>query len=136
MCAVAFNQDIGADVERLREFRLDIVPDCFAPAEAESIFECSGFQQFERFFAYWTLKESYVKARGVGMFIPFDEFAFHLTKDEPPRLQIDLALDDRAGGWRFCLWRPLPGHCAALCLHSSDHSTIRYLTNWWGPSGT
>jgi phosphopantetheinyl transferase len=58
MCEVAFNRDVGADVECLRECPLDVVDSSFAPLEAQSIRERSGNEQSEFFLAYWTLKES------------------------------------------------------------------------------
>jgi 4'-phosphopantetheinyl transferase len=73
----------------------------------------------ERFFTYWTLKESYVKARGLGLSVPLEEFAFHL-ESQPPRLELDPVLDDQAAGWRFSSLRPTMVHLAALCVHLPD----------------
>jgi 4'-phosphopantetheinyl transferase len=130
MCAVVFNRDVGADVERLRECPLDIVDSCFAPVEAQSIRERSGNERAERFFAYWTLKESYIKARGLGLSIPLDKFAFHLSDDRPPRLEIDPVLDDQASGWRFCSLQPTPTHRAALCVYFPDQPTLSISPIW------
>ena len=124
MCAVAFDRDIGADVERLRACPLDVADYAFAPVEARSIRECSESERSERFFTYWTLKESYVKARGFGLSIPLEEFAFHLSRSEQPRLEIDPVLDDQAAGWRFSSLRPTIVHLAALCVYLPDQPTI------------
>jgi 4'-phosphopantetheinyl transferase len=122
MCAVAFDRDIGADVERLRACPLDVA-DSFAPPEARSIRECPESRRSESFFTYWTLKESYIKARGFGLSIPLDEFAFHLSEGQPPRLEVDPAKDRQAAGWRFSTLRPTAAHLAALCVYYPDQST-------------
>jgi 4'-phosphopantetheinyl transferase len=126
MCAVAFNRDIGADVEYLREPPLDVVDCSFAPVEAQSVLNCSGNERSERFFEYWTLKESYAKARGLGLSIPFNKFAFHLNESQPPRLEIDPGLVDQASEWRFWSWRPTQIHCAALCVRSFDQLNVSF----------
>lgn len=130
MCAVAVDRDVGVDVEHLRECPLDIIDSSFAPVEAQSIRERSGSEQSERFLTYWTLKESYVKARGLGLNLPLDKFAFHLSDDQPPRLEVDPVLDNRASGWRFCSLRPTPDHWAALCVYSPDQPTVRMSCSW------
>ena len=131
MCAVTFNRDVGADVECLRECPLDIVESFFKPVEAQSIREeRSRSEQSDRFFAHWTLKESYSKARGFGLSIPFDKFAFQLSDNQPPRLEIDPVLDDQASGWRFCLLRPTQTHWAALCVYLPDQPTVSISPSW------
>ena len=50
----------------------------------------------------WTLKESYIKARGLGLSIPLDEFSFEFGGAEGIRLEIDAGLGDDAARWRFC----------------------------------
>jgi 4'-phosphopantetheinyl transferase len=130
MCAVAYNRNIGADVERLRECPLDVLDYSFASAEAQSVRERMGNEQSERFFALWTLKESYVKARGLGMSIPLDKVAFQLSDDRPPRLEVDSLLDNQALGWRFFSLRPTPRHWAALCVYSLDQPTVDIVAIW------
>jgi 4'-phosphopantetheinyl transferase len=51
----------------------------------------------------WTLKESYIKARGMGLAIPLDKFAFVFGGAEQVRLEVDESLNDREDRWQFCL---------------------------------
>jgi hypothetical protein len=71
-----------------------------------------------RFWELWTLKESYIKARGMGLWIPLDEFAFDL--DEPRRIAIEFApgFDDRPSRWQFRQMRLTAHHLLALCVES------------------
>jgi 4'-phosphopantetheinyl transferase len=124
MCAVAFDRDVGADVERLQDCPFDVARWSFAPVEVRSIDSCPEGERSERFFTYWTLKEAYIKARGLGLSIPLDRFAFHLTETRPPRLEIDPELDRQASGWRFFTLRPTMTHLAALCVHHPDRRAV------------
>jgi 4'-phosphopantetheinyl transferase len=46
------------------------------------------------FFAYWTLKEGYIKARGLGLSIPLDRFSCVLDEGQPARLAFHESMDD------------------------------------------
>jgi 4'-phosphopantetheinyl transferase len=79
MCAVATGRDIGADIERLRDCPLDVI-EALASTEAQAVRKRSGAARAGRFYSYWTLKESYAKARGLGLTIPFNRFAFEFAR--------------------------------------------------------
>lgn len=107
---------IGIDTEkvRARSASLEIAQRFFAPSEVTSLGQVAADALPRRFFRYWTLKESYVKARGVGLSVPLDEFAFELDQ---ARIAISLhaAQDDRASAWKF--WQLAVGeqHVVAIC---------------------
>jgi 4'-phosphopantetheinyl transferase len=71
-------------------------------------------EQRARFFAYWTLKESYIKARGVGLSLPLDRFSFLL--DDPGKIRIAFSspCDDDPARWRFTSLSALPRHIVAV----------------------
>jgi 4'-phosphopantetheinyl transferase len=130
MCAIAYRREVGVDVEALRTCPLDVVDACFTPPEARAIRERFGEARSERFFALWTLKEAYVKARGLGLTLPFGKFAFQLADDQQPRLKIDPSLDNQAAAWRFTLTRPTATHLAALCIFCPDRPVVPILANF------
>jgi 4'-phosphopantetheinyl transferase len=108
---------IGVDVEnvRTREVDIDIADRHFAPEEILALRALPDEKQKHRFFEYWTLKESYIKARGMGLSIPLERFAFHLEDPEQIRLTIDPGLQDYAGRWWFWQLRVDHDHLTALC---------------------
>src|SRR5690606_5343924 len=77
----------------------------FATREVVALEALSGAAQRELFFAQWTLKEAWVKAKGLGLRVPLDEFSFELPGAEPPgiTLHCDPQLLEDPAGWSFRL---------------------------------
>ena len=65
--------------------------------------------------ALWTLKESYVKARGLGLSIPLDRFAFDLSRPPSIRLSFARGFGDAARRWQLLQWQPATSHIVSLC---------------------
>lgn len=74
---------VGIDIERVAPERaaLDGAASFFAPAECAALARCAPESRHELFFALWTLKEAYVKARGEGLSLPLDGFEFDVSGD-------------------------------------------------------
>lgn len=120
-CAVARERDIGVDLEDLeRDAPLDVAERFFAPEEVRALRQLPPGEQPDRFFVYWTLKESYIKARGLGLSLPLDQFAFHLDGAEPA-IRVDPRLGDDAT-WQFTLVRAA-GHVVAVCARRAAGET-------------
>lgn len=117
-CAVTVDRAVGIDVERIdrRSGTVSIADRYFAPEEARALRACPRERRRERFFEYWTLKESYIKARGLGLRIPLRRFAFRLDGDRPIRVAFERDFDDRAVDWQFALFRPTSGHIMAVAV--------------------
>jgi len=116
--AVARDVDVGVDVEDA--FRagetVGLADRFFAPSEVTALRALEVPRQQDRFFAYWTLKESYIKARGMGLSLPLEQFAFELQPEHPPRISFDPRLRDDPESWQFFQHRPSPRHQAALAV--------------------
>jgi 4'-phosphopantetheinyl transferase len=81
ICAVTLNDDIGCDGEKVHR-NFDVLPIAehyFSPQETIDFFSLPTTKQLNRFFDYWTLKESYIKAWGLGLTIPLADFSFNIT---------------------------------------------------------
>jgi len=117
MLAVTRGLDVGIDVEDLdRDVPLDAAPSFFAADEVRQLSAMPDASKPRRFLDFWTLKESYIKARGKGLSLPLDRFSFDLEHEGELRFAVDPRLHDVAQRWSFWTWQPSPGSVAALCL--------------------
>jgi 4'-phosphopantetheinyl transferase len=118
VCAVALDTDVGADVEFSGRpgQTVELADSFFARSEVRALRSLPAEHQRERFFDYWTLKESYIKARGAGLSLPLDQFAFHLEPGQPPRVSFDARLGDEPGAWQFVRLKLSAEHPAAVAV--------------------
>lgn len=81
ICAVTLENDIGCDVENTgRSNNVSAIAErYFSSIETNELFSLPEAQQPNRFFDYWTLKESYIKAWGLGLAIPLSDFSFNIN---------------------------------------------------------
>ena len=120
--AVSTNGALGVDVENLaaRAGSAGIAGHFFSPAEASALGALPTARQQQRFYEYWTLKESYIKARGMGLSLPLDGFSFAFPGDQGIALAFDADFDDSdPERWCFWQWQPGPDHLLALCAQYS-----------------
>ena len=99
--------DIGVDVEWLdrRGRTLELADRYFAPTEIDALRALPADLQRDRFFDLWTLKESYIKARGLGLAMPLAKFAFS-GFGVTLRVAVDPAHADRPdSAWAFGIWQ-------------------------------
>ncbi len=123
-CVVTVGTDCGVDLEpvdrRLNLRRL--ARKVLAPTELVHVEATDGPEQRELFARYWTLKEAYVKARGLGMSVPLDRCAFTLWPTI--RANVPDNPSGAAGCWRFDQWWPTHRHVAALAVRSAGYGRI------------
>lgn len=105
-CVVADGVDCGVDVEDVtRAADVDLLAHGTLTAdERRAVTTAPDHERRAAFFGYWTLKEAYGKARGIGMVVPFDSCGFTLRGDAI-RLVPHPSLDDDVTAWRFAQWR-------------------------------
>ncbi len=122
--AVATGGEIGLDVERLDPQRLEpeLTERIFAPAERAHLRSLSGAAQTEAAYAFWTLKEAYIKAIGLGLACPLDAFHFGL---DPLGIRFSPRLADDPAQWLFRRWRPLPDHLMAIAVKHPAPDRVR-----------
>jgi 4'-phosphopantetheinyl transferase len=108
---------LGVDVENVwaREVSIDIADRFFAPTEVTDLSGVPPQHQQYRFFEYWTFKESYIKARGMGLSLPLDKFSFHYAYDRAVEIAIDPELADDAARWQFWQFQPRSEYLVAIC---------------------
>ncbi len=74
--AVASERLVGVDLERVRPITdaLDLAQRFFSRREHQHLLSIPETARSDEFLKLWTRKESYVKAVGAGMSMPFDDF--------------------------------------------------------------
>src|ERR1700730_8802028 len=117
VCAVSKDCEIGVDVENTgRIIDIEVLaPTVCAPKELADFRKCSLRERRDRFFAYWTLKEAYIKARGMGLSLPLDAFWFNLGSPSP-LLNVTERCPDDPMRWRFYQHFPTPDHKLAIAI--------------------
>jgi 4'-phosphopantetheinyl transferase len=98
-----------------RENLLDIAQQIFSTTELAELAKVPPEHQADRFFQYWTFKESYVKARGRGVSIPLQKLSFLLERNGFVDLEIAPELSDDPSRWQLWQIRPAPGYVLAIC---------------------
>jgi len=80
--ALAFEREIGVDIERLDPHRVDEVTarQMFAPDEFNLWLNAAN--RSEAFFRIWTVKESIMKATGLGSALPLRDFNVTLSSPQ------------------------------------------------------
>ncbi|MDR2023974.1 MAG: 4'-phosphopantetheinyl transferase superfamily protein [Hungatella sp.] len=80
VCAFS-NKPVGIDIERISPVDLLIAQRYYCISEFKDIMKYRGDDRIKRFYQYWVLKESFIKAVGKGLSIPLDKFSFHEGAD-------------------------------------------------------
>lgn len=120
-CALTLNNEIGIDIENYtRDVDPGLADRFFTKSESAYLQQCSAENKQQVFFDFWTLKESYSKARGKGLSIGLDTFGFEI---EPSvRIYFNKVVDETPDDWIFFRFSPVENFKAAIAVHSSLHT--------------
>ena len=120
LVGVTATADLGVDVERMDARDL--------PGLAKRVYTQRESKNWkgdrEWFFDRWALKESYIKARGLGMSLDLKAFGF---SEGEPRLECAPEFDDPAE-WQFTSFAPTPAHRAAAAIRIAAGTPGRGIT--------
>jgi len=110
--------DCGVDVERVgrRTDALKVAERFFSPEEVAGLHAQPAERQRQRFFELWTLKEAYIKARGMGLALPLRRFSFQLDAPPPIHFTCEPEVDDAPGDWWFHQRAPSDDHLLAVAI--------------------
>lgn len=136
VCAIARGRDVGVDVENVnrRNRTTAIANRFFTTSEVAALRALPEQEQRERFYTYWTLKEAYIKARGMGLAIPLGSFAFMLDGDRFATIDFSEGCVDDPNCWRFFRSRPTADHRLAVAVAAKPGSPIELRCFWTTPS--
>ncbi len=133
-CLLTRDREVGVDVEDATR-AVDaprLAERYFARAEAAALRALPEAERGRRFFTYWTLKEAYIKARGMGLALPLGQFAFEVEAT-PIRIRFAPELADDPESWDFSLLAPDPGHLAATAIRRREGRPARVVVSWTVP---
>lgn len=128
VCAVARGGQVGVDAETVAASApLEVAEHVFAETECSELAALEPELQRDRFFELWTLKESYLKARGVGLSGSLKTFWFSFSQGTDPTFH---SVDEtEEGRWQFAQRRLDGSHLAAVCVSRSGGGEADIL--WW-----
>ena len=117
LLAIARRQ-VGVDVEYLhRQVRHEALANrFFSQYEASALQRLSPDQRRAAFFACWTRKEAFVKAKGAGLQLPLNQFDVSVEPDEPAQLLRVGWEPAEARLWRLHNVEVGQGYAAALAV--------------------
>ncbi len=122
--AVTAMHAVGVDAEAIVADRLapELASRIFAPAELAQMRRMAPAAATEAAFAFWTLKEAYTKALGLGLLHPPDAVAFSL---DPLAVLPSPGSGGDGTAWLLRRWQPTPGHALALALRHPHPAAVR-----------
>lgn len=106
-CVLSLVPDVGVDLEHLdrRPMARDLVRRFCSPMEIADIERQPGTERDRRFLTYWTLKEAYLKARGLGISVHLADVEFSLDGPDPA-IAFRASLEGTDPAWAFALFQP------------------------------
>lgn len=127
-CVVSDEIDCGIDVEGLGRVAdpRGLARRYFSKAENAELDLLPDRDVDARFVEMWTLKEAYVKARGLGLAIPLDGFSFDCRSERGIEAAFGASVDDRSENWQFLQVPAGSKHLLAGVVRRS-HGNVRSL---------
>jgi len=123
-CAVTVGREVGIDVEHVkRQVAHDVPERFFSPQEVAELRALSTADQQVVFFDYWTLKEAYIKARGLGLAVPLRQFTF-VRSSARPTIAFAPELHDDPGSWQFAQFWPTAEHRMAVAVRRTGDDLL------------
>ena len=124
--AVATGRSLGVDVEDTsRRTDTAALERYFAPQEREALATLPAEARRRRFFELWTLKESYLKARGVGLRLPLRGVAFEFNEPASVQLSFTGLFVDEAARWALAQFTLRGHYTLAVCAERQGPQALR-----------
>ncbi len=129
--AVTRGRTVGVDVEYVRDSVEveSLAKRFFSARERESLLSLERGERQRSFFACWTRKEAYLKARGGGLTIPLDRFDVSLAPGETPCLLADRGDPDAPSSWQLHSLTLDPRAEAALAVAATTGENLSIQVN-------
>jgi len=123
VCLVAdAPSEVGVDVEAhaRAENIAEVARRVFSHRERAQLEALHGAAKLERCLSLWTLKEAYIKARGMGMALPLEGISFLFDDAGRVRLELEDGMNDDAARWWFRLFNHAGHRIAAMAERKTE----------------
>jgi 4'-phosphopantetheinyl transferase len=132
-CVLAGGHQVGVDVERLDRPPIHprVISRYCSEREQAALAAMPEALRHERFLELWTLKEAFVKARGLGLTLPLRKVSFDLTPEGPG--DVDFNGVDEEARWLFAHTRLEPRHLLAVAAEREPDAEAAVRLRTFGP---
>jgi 4'-phosphopantetheinyl transferase len=123
LVAVTGVGETGVDIEEIRPaFPVDqVARHFFSAGEVLCLGSLDPEERTAAFFRCWTRKEAFIKAHGMGLSLPLDQFDVSLAPGDPPAL-LRTAWDPReVSNWSLREVRTQPGFAASVAVRGHGY---------------
>jgi 4'-phosphopantetheinyl transferase len=129
-CVVTSSCDCGIDVERIyaRHNPIGVAKRMFSSAEYQYMLQLKGREQLVYFFTRWTLREAYVKARGIGISFPTSKLNFNIESSCEITIEFQADIQDNSEDWQLQLLPLTEEHMTAVAIRRQDHNNKNLIT--------
>lgn len=123
--AFARDREVGVDLEEIRPALAtdEIATSHFSPRELAAWRSMPNSVRTEEFFYYWTCKEAYAKATGLGLWMKLQSFDVSLNENGDGRI----VSGEVAAGWQVLTFLAAESHPAAL-VYRGEPCTICFFS--------
>jgi 4'-phosphopantetheinyl transferase len=129
-CVINLFGECGIDAEKIvpRHRPGAVARRMFSSEEYLNHQALGGYDRLEYFFERWTLREAYVKARGIGIRFPTQKLCFRIDSSQAIRLELAPDMDDKGENWQLALIRPTTQHVLAVAIARNRESPKAIVT--------
>ncbi|HUG34074.1 MAG TPA: 4'-phosphopantetheinyl transferase superfamily protein [Anaerolineales bacterium] len=122
LLAVSPLHKVGIDVEQARlEVEIESLGRrFFSQSEYSELMVVPREQRVAAFYRYWTLKEAYIKAQGLGLSLPLDSFDVSLTSKKSVNLKATRPDPNEAYRWTLLSLEVDPDYAGAVAVENNS----------------
>ena len=130
--AISKLETIGVDIESSDKPRrvVRIAQRFFSGQEVADLLALNQSRRLHRFYQLWTLKEAYIKACGLGLAIPLQQFSYSFPAAGQVEIKFEDARQDDASQWQ--VWQfDVPGNYQlSLAVKSISGDQVCSISSW------
>lgn len=132
LCAITLGYDVGVDVESNQRIALDsdLEQTVLSGEEQDIYYQQPLEHRLSHFLKYWTFKEAYLKARGIGLAFSPNKISFDLT-GLPPVAHFHKTLNDNPSDWNFISLSLPNNYIGAIAVRNCTQLQLVQQNDYW-----